>query len=255
MCGMMKSVHSRLLASLLGAALMLTSAIQAPASEAQAPRAVIELFTSQGCSSCPPADAMVVALAQDDDIIALTLHVDYWDYLGWRDTLAKPEFSDRQRNYAQLRGDRGVFTPQMVVNGEEACIGSDEQALSASLAKATREHARLPVPIRVTRDGTDLTIALEGDYPGGANLYLMMVEPQTSVTIKRGENKGREAHYANVVRRISHVALWDGEAGTIVTAMSAPGDGFVVMLQQEEDGHAGRIIGAARGPALAAGGS
>lgn len=255
MCGMMKPVHTRLLAPLLGAALMLTSAIHAPASELQAPRAVIELFTSQGCSSCPPADAMVVALAQDDEIIALTLHVDYWDYLGWRDTLAKPAFSERQRDYAQLRGDRGVFTPQMVVNGQEACIGSDEHALSTSLTKATREHERLPVPIRVNRDGSELTIALEGDYPGGGNLYLMMVEPEISVAIKRGENKGREAHYANVVRQISRVAQWDGEARTIVTAMSVPGDGFVVMLQQEQDGRAGRIIGAARGPALAAGGS
>lgn len=255
MCGMMKPVHPRLLAPLLGAALMLTSVVHAQASEAQAPRAVIELFTSQGCSSCPPADAMVFALAQDDDVIALTLHVDYWDYLGWHDTLARPAFSDRQRDYAQSRGDRGVFTPQMVVNGQEACIGSDEQALSASLSKATREHARLPVPIRVTRDETDLTIALEGDYPGGADLYLVMVEPQISVTIERGENKGREAHYANVVRGISHVAPWDGEAGTIVTGMSAPGDGFVVMLQQAQDGRAGRIIGAARGPALAVDGS
>ena len=188
---------------------------------------------------------MVVALAQDDNVIALTLHVDYWDYLGWHDTLAKPAFSDRQRDYAQLRGDRGVFTPQMVVNGQEACIGSDEQALSASLSRATHEHARLPVPIRVTRHGTDLTIALEGDYSGGADLYLMMVEPRISVTIERGENKGREAHYANVVRGMSHVAFWDGEAGTIVTGMSEPGDGFVVMLQQAQDGRAGRIIGAA----------
>lgn len=252
---MMKHLHSCVLALLLGASLNLASVMHVSAGEAQAPRAVIELFTSQGCSSCPPADAMIVSLAKDNEIIALTLHVDYWDYLGWRDTLAKPAFSERQRNYAELRGDRGVFTPQMVVNGQEACIGSDENALSASLAKATREHERLPVPIRVRRDGADLTIALEGDYPGGGNLYLMMVEPEISVTIKRGENKGREAHYANVVRQISRVAQWDGEARTIVTAMSAPGDGFVVMLQQEQDGHAGRIIGAARGAALAAGGS
>ena len=160
---------------------------------------------------------MVVALAQDDNVIALTLHVDYWDYLGWHDNVGRSRhFSDRQRDYAQLRGDRGVFTPQMVVNGQEACIGSDEQALSASLSRATHEHARLPVPIRVTRHGTDLTIALEGDYSGGADLYLMMVEPRISVTIERGEEQGGvRRHYANVVRGMSHVAFWDGEAGTI----------------------------------------
>lgn len=252
---MMKRVHCCLFATLLAAAMTLSSLTHALASESQAPRAVIELFTSQGCSSCPPADKVVVALAQDDDVIALTLHVDYWDYLGWRDTLAKPAFSDRQRNYAELRGDRGVFTPQMVVNGQEACIGSDDKALSASLAKATREHARLPVPIRVARDGAELSVTFEADYPGGADLYLLMVEPKISVTIKRGENKGREAQYANVVREIIRIVRWDGEAGTIVTDMSAPGDAFVVMLQQEQDGFAGRIIGAARGQALLAGGS
>ena len=93
------------------------------------PLAVVELFTSQGCSSCPPADAALRDLARRTDLIALTMPVDYWDYLGWRDTLAQPAFTARQRAYAATRGDRQVFTPQVVVNGKGACLGSDAAAL------------------------------------------------------------------------------------------------------------------------------
>jgi len=223
----------------------------ADAGEAQAPRAVIELFTSQGCSSCPPADAKIVALARDPDVIALTLHVDYWDYLGWQDTLASPAFSERQRGYAETRGDRGVFTPQMVINGREACIGSDPQAIHASLRQATREHERLPVPMRVSRDGTRLDITLEGDHPAAAELWLLIVEPDMHVAIKRGENKGRTAHYANVVRQIIHLDSWDGTAGEISVSLPDAGDGFVVLLQELRGDYPGAILGAARGEALA----
>src|SRR5215213_8380181 len=87
------------------------------------PQAVVELFTSQGCSSCPPADALLTDLAQRPDVVALTLPVDYWDYLGWKDTLASPAFTARQRAYAHGRSDRQVYTPQIIVNGSRPCMG------------------------------------------------------------------------------------------------------------------------------------
>lgn len=248
----------RLMPSLLCAAVLMSLSVTlapgAAASEAQAPRAVIELFTSQGCSACPPADAKVVAMARDPDIIALTLHVDYWDYLGWEDTLAHAAFSERQRDYAELRGDRGVFTPQMVVNGLYACIGSDQRALDASLASATRQAQRLPVPVRIERQGNDLTIALLADHPDGAEIWLLAVEPDVTVAIERGENRGREARYANVVRDITHITAWDG-ARTVLQARLPDDTGrFVILVQRRDGDRPGRVVGAARGDGIPAAG-
>ncbi len=227
-------------------------AFAAAATEIQAPRAVIELFTSQGCSACPPADAKLIELARDPDLIALTLHVDYWDYLGWEDTLAQPAFSERQRDYAETRGDRGVFTPQMVVNGLYACIGSDPRAIAASLAAADRHATRLPVPVSVTREGRDLTIALHGDHDAGGEIWLLQVEPLMRVAIERGENKGREAHYGNVVRAMSRVAEWDGTAMQVTARLADATGRFVVLVQHHDDAMPGRILGAARGDGLLA---
>ena len=218
----------------------------------QAPRAVIELFTSQGCSACPPADAKLIELAADPDLVALTLHVDYWDYLGWEDTLAHAAFSERQRHYAEGRGDRGVFTPQMVVNGLYACIGSDPRAIEASLASASRHAPRLPVPLRLEQDGRDLTIALLAGHEGGGEIWLLRVEPVVTVKIERGENRGREARYGNVVREMTRLAAWDGRR-TQVSARLPDGTGnFVVLVQHQTDGRPGRIIGAAQGDGLRA---
>ncbi len=218
--------------------------------QAQTPRAVIELFTSQGCSACPPADAKLADMARDPDLIALTLHVDYWDYLGWEDTLAQAAFSQRQRDYAELRGDRGVFTPQMVVNGLHACIGSDQRALDASLANATRETSRLPVPVRLERQGRDLTITLLADHSGGADIWLLAVEPEVTVAIERGENRGREVRYANVVRAITHLTAWDGARKQLQAALPDDTGHFVVLVQRREADRPARVLGAARGDGI-----
>jgi hypothetical protein len=223
------------------------------ASEAeQAPRAVIELFTSQGCSACPPADAKLIEMAGDPDLIALTLHVDYWDYLGWEDTLAHAAFSERQRHYAEGRGDRGVFTPQMVVNGLYACIGSDPRAIEASLTSASRHAERLPVPLRLERDGQDLTITLLDGYEGGGELWLLRVDPLVTVKIERGENRGREAHYGNVVREMTRLTAWDGARMRVEARLPDGTGNFVVLVQHHDAGRPGRIIGAARGDGLLA---
>lgn len=238
----------------LGAVLLALTApaLSAGTTEAQAPRAVIELFTSQGCSACPPADAKLIELARDPDLIALTLHVDYWDYLGWEDTLAQAAFSERQRGYAEGRGDRGVFTPQMVVNGLYACIGSDARAIEASLASAARHTTRLPVPVSLTREGRDLTVALHGDHTDGGEIWLLQVEPLVTVGIERGENKGREARYGNVVRAMTRIAAWDGTAMQLTARLPDATGRFVVLVQHRADALPGRILGAARGDGLRA---
>lgn len=246
---------SRSMRNVLCAILFMAMGSPALVSEAraeQAPRAVIELFTSQGCSACPPADSKLIELAGDPDLIALTLHVDYWDYLGWEDTLAHAAFSERQRHYAEGRGDRGVFTPQMVVNGLYACIGSDPRAIEASLSSASRHAPRLPVPLRLEQDGRDLTIALLAGYEGGGEIWLLRVEPVVTVRIERGENRGREARYGNVVREMTRLAAWDGSRTTLTARLPDGTGNFVVLVQHHEGPVPGRIIGAAQGDGLRA---
>src|SRR3954464_551880 len=130
----------------------------APGAAGENPKAVVELFTSQGCSSCPPADRVLAELAREAEIIALSLPVDYWDYLGWKDTLASPAFSARQRAYSNARGDRQVFTPQMIVNGKICCVGSDRAQIGRSLARPPARRDRLPVRIELAENGPMLTI-------------------------------------------------------------------------------------------------
>jgi hypothetical protein len=221
------------------------------------PRAVVELFTSQGCSSCPPADRLIAAMARDPAVIALTLPVDYWDYLGWKDTLAHPAFSARQRHYAQLRGDSHVYTPQVVVNGAGHVVGSDKEKIGQLLSAAG-----LPVPVRMEESAAGaLTIEIPAHELGRAgkraDILLMPVTRSAEVPIARGENRGKSITYAQVVRGIHPVGNWSGEAVAISLTKEklqqmagVPGaDGFVVLLQVEGRKNA-RILGAARSPAL-----
>lgn len=247
---MMRSIALAALLALAGVPALAQTSMDG----AQAPRAVIELFTSQGCSSCPPADKRLAEMAADPEVVALTLPVDYWDYLGWKDTLAQPAFSDRQRGYAKLRGDRAVYTPQMIFNGEYACIGSDDAAVARSMRRATQERERLPVALATSREGTRLTIEI-GAEAGRANglsgeLWLLSVEPRVSVAIDRGENRGREAHYANVVRDIAPIGEWAGGPARFTIERAGLSDAYVVLLQRHDAGRPGRILGAAKGPAL-----
>jgi len=125
------------------------------------PRAVVELFTSQGCSSCPPADRLLGELARDPAIVALSLPIDYWDYLGWKDTLANPDHTARQRGYARVRGDREVYTPQAVINGAVHVLGSDKAAIDAAILATQADSSTLSVPVKlaVSADRFDVTVA------------------------------------------------------------------------------------------------
>jgi hypothetical protein len=203
---------------------------------ADPPRAVVELFTSQGCSSCPPADELLVEYSRQPDIIALSLPVNYWDYLGWKDTLAHVAFTERQKAYAHSRKDRQVFTPQMIVNGKKSCIGSDREQIEKAIQYTTKGRKTLPVNVTLDEQNGTVTIAVEETVP-----------------IERGENRGKTITYANVVRGLTRIGEWLGGSARfevpLETARSG-GDGYVVLLQSTDAARPGIILGAAKGPGL-----
>src|SRR5882762_5741846 len=124
------------------------------------PRAVVELFTSQGCSSCPPADKIIGELSKDPSIIALSMPIDYWDYLGWKDTLADSRFSARQKAYSQMRGDRDVYTPQVVVNGSAHVIGSDRAGIEGAISDTKKADGVMSVPVSMTLSGKQINVSV-----------------------------------------------------------------------------------------------
>jgi hypothetical protein len=228
----------------LGAAALFAN----PAAAASRP-VVVELFTSEGCSSCPPADAYLKTLKSNPGIIALSYHVDYWDYLGWRDTLGSSEFSQRQMDYAHSRGDMNVYTPQMVVNGTHHFVGSQKSAVSGGIAAAQSSPSSQWVDITMSENKTDVTIDVAaGAATKEATLWLMAWAPSVLIEIKRGENAGSTIAYYNVVRKMVPAGMWHGDATKIVLPKSSviPGDckGWVALLQQ---GKVGPVIGAATG--------
>ena len=211
-------------------------------------KSVVELFTSQGCSSCPPADALLEKYAARDDVVALSLPVDYWDYLGWKDTLASPLYSQRQRDYALTRGDREVYTPQVVVNGVAHAVGSDKRTIDRQISRTVRRQARVAVQLRPEGDAVvvETGAAPRGLSKASGTIWLALVKKSEKVAIQRGENRGRKITYYNVVRELKPIGEWRGKATTLKIAkmdLKKLGvDGYVVLLQQ---GKTGRILGVA----------
>jgi hypothetical protein len=210
---------------------------------------VVELYTSQGCSSCPAADALLGRIAERDDVIALSLSVDYWDYLGWKDTLASPKFTERQRAYKGSLGVSMVYTPMMVVNGAAHVNGADEDKLTHTLELASKAAAT-SVPI-VFREDTDKLFIEAGAAPQGgptkdATLWLAVMSKSVQVPIERGENRGKTITYRNVVRDLIPIGTWSGRPLKVQLerhAVMRPGsERCAVLLQQ---GKAGPVIGAA----------
>src|SRR5271170_1242603 len=132
------------------------------------PRAVVELFTSQGCSSCPPADKIIGELAKDPSVLALSMPIDYWDYLGWKDTLADARFSARQKAYSQMRGDRDVYTPQVVVNGSVHLIGSDRAGIESAIDTTKKADGVMSVPVTITLNGKQINVSVAASGKGPA---------------------------------------------------------------------------------------
>ena len=195
------------------------STTAAPAGE---PRAVIELFTSQGCSSCPAADKLLGELARDPSLLTMSLAVDYWDYLGWKDTLALHGHSDRQRAYAEARGDREVYTPQVVVNGAVHVLGSDKAAIEKAIMQTRRNSAVLTLPVQMNvADGKVIVNvpAAHGEYRSG-EVWLCPITSKVAVQIGRGENQDRMLTYHNVVRRWVKLGNWNGQTQTFSVPLS-----------------------------------
>jgi len=208
--------------------------------------AVVELFTSQGCSSCPPADAFLSELRSTPNVVALSHHVDYWDYLGWKDTLASPECSQRQYDYARSRGDMNVYTPQMIVEGRDHFVGSNRNAV----LEAIRRAQAVPAGVPLTLADEDGKLAIEiGSAPSvtESTVWLMPIIPKASVKIMKGENAGEEIAYYNIARKLMPVGMWSGEAKKLSLpkdSVLGPGaKGCVALLQQ---GKVGPILGSAQ---------
>lgn len=261
-------------------ALSLAAALQGGAARADdlKPKAVVELFTSQGCASCPPADTLLSELATDPQVIALTLAVDYWDYVGWKDTLAKHGHSLRQRAYADLRGDRMIYTPQMVVDGVVAAKGSDRRSVEKAISRVRSDESILSVPVKLVREKDALVIELpaakghEGAPAGGggpvgepaptgtshvpvapeisADVWVCPVIASQAVSIGRGENAGKTVTYTNIVRGWIRLGPWTGGAARYEVDLSRIQregvDQVVVMVQSGSPGAPGPILGAAK---------
>lgn len=204
---------------------------------------VVELFTSQGCSACPPADALLWQLARRDDVIALALHVDYWDYLGWADGFADPLYTERQRAYARAAGKRMVYTPQMIVGGQDHVLGYRPK----ELARLIRRHAAMPDAMELTvrrDDGGKILITAFGAEYGPMAVHLVTYLPRATVEISKGENAGKRLDYANIVQSWQRVTTWDGNTPLRIEVRAPEGDNPAVILLQEAE--AGPIVAASR---------
>jgi len=225
-------------------ALAVSAASTAHAEEATGP-VVVELFTSQACSSCPPADRLLGELAEREDVIALSMPVDYWDHLDWEDTMGRAEHSARQRRYALHLDRPNVYTPQIVVNGHIGVIGSRVDAVEAAIRTARKDPGR--VPVRIALAGKKLRVDIGAATGAGpADILVVPLLSARTVAIRRGENRGKTITYHNVSRKLMPVGTWEGDAKTLTLAhdavMTGDADGCAVILQ---DKTSGAILGAA----------
>lgn len=204
---------------------------------------VVELFTSQGCSSCPPADNLMHDLAKRDDVIALALHVDYWDYIGWKDEFADPRNAERQRAYATTAGRRSIYTPEMIVNGLTDIVGAKPMEISRAIA-VHKENPRA-VSLSIARQGNEVQIEATTLRRGMGRMVVQMLryQPERKAKITRGENAGRTIAYANVTQDWKILGEWDGKSPLSMT-VAASGEEPVVVLIQAVD--LGPILAAAQ---------
>ena len=244
-------------------ALVLAALWSVPQADAQTqkqtprPQVVIELFTSQGCSSSPMADAVMGELSRDPEIITLTFPVTYWDYLGWKDTLGQDVFGKRQKLYAKARGDSQIYTPQAIVNGSIHVVGSEKGELRRRIGDG--EAASFKATISLKEEGGSLRIRLTplpGVPENTGSVWVLPTIREVTVAIGGGENRGKTVSYSNVVRGLMRVGSWDGKEGEIsvpiATTQAPDADGYVVIVQAEKPGrmgypYPGEILAAARG--------
>jgi len=203
---------------------------------------LVELFTSQGCSSCPPADALLEELATRDDLVALAFHVDYWDYLGWKDTMGDPAHTDRQKAYARVAGHRSIYTPQMIVGGTEHVVGHKPMAVAGAIEQARAGLPPIALSIELVGDRAVITADPAPDLPGRMVVQLVQYIPRHNVSIKRGENAGRVVTYVNAVTNVRQLGRWDGRHGLRLRANIDTGQAVAVIIQEAGPG---RVLAAA----------
>lgn len=194
---------------------------------------VIELYTSQGCSSCPPADEFVAMLAANPRVLPLALHVDYWDYIGWADRFAHPKFSERQRDYARAVGSRTIYTPQLIIGGQDRIEGFAPEETAVQLQK---HLAVVPsVDLSIERMGDTLVIRAEADRPfeAPARVQLVRYKPEETVTIERGENAGKTITYHNIVTSWEALGAWSGQEPMEITVPYPGTEPGAVLVQSE----------------------
>lgn len=234
--------------ALLAAALLASIAAPAVAAEVKAnPKAVLELFTSQGCSSCPPADALLRSIEDRPDIIALAYHVDYWDYIGWPDTFGAKANTDRQRAYAAAWNSNNIYTPELVVNGTHDVVGSRQPDVESAIEQGA---LTIPVTLKADDDGM-LEVAAEGkpdEHPSG--VWLVTFIDKAEVDVQRGENAGRKLAYTQVVTGRHILGMWDPVNGAhlklpLDEVLTGGANGAVILVQSERNGLPGPIKGAA----------
>ncbi len=203
---------------------------------AQTRPVVVELYSSQGCNSCPPADELLGMLAERSDVIALSLHVDYWDYLGWIDELALPLNTKRQRAYARALGERTIYTPQMIVQGQASIVGTHKRELERQI-RALQADSEL-VNLSADRDAGTVTVSLSpvaGPAPASV-IYCVEYSPLETVDIERGENAGKRIDYANVVSSWTKLGDWNGRGPMTFSGHLVGGMPVVVIVQQKGNG-------------------
>ena len=217
------------------------------------PRAVIELFTSQGCSACPAADRLLGELAHDASVITMSLPIDYWDYIGWQDTLALPENTKRQWAYAHALGERGVSTPQAIINGGIQVLGSDRSAIERAIEQSRESDNEPALPVLISVVDDQIKVAMtNGKTSRAGEIWLCSMSKAVPVVISRGENRGKTITYHNVVRQWRRLGAWTGAAGMwTVPVEDVESDGvdeLVVMVQAGSANTPGSILGAAMTP-------
>lgn len=248
------SAPKRLLVGIavLGSVQLATPARLAVANEVKAVKAVIELFSSQGCSSSPPANQLIEDFSKDQSLIILSFNVPYWDYIGWKDTLADQAFAKRQKSYAFARGDRSMYTPQAVINGRLHALGSDRKQIENALQEG--QSNGLPLAINLTRTDGKITVGVPAVNQteisaSGAEIWAFWIRKHVSVHIERGDNAGKTVLYHNSVTRIEKVGELAGSSSKIVALPSPDArqdvDRLVVLIQRRAAKGPGEILGAA----------
>lgn len=218
------------------------------AGDIASPKGVVELFTSQGCASCPPADSALKQLVDQGDVVALSYHVDYWNYLGWTDTLASKENTERQYGYAHSMGRSGVYTPQAIINGRAHVKGTDVSVINGKINELQQEGQGLTIPISAQMSGDEMEITIPPGE-GRADVVVAYFTKKEAVHVERGDNSGRDMEYWHNVYDVQTIGMWEGKELKITLPAKTMGrskkDGCAILLQSSgPKGEPAAIIGA-----------